>query len=224
MSPPSPLTPITNNPKRQPPARGQAQRQRILEHATALAAKEGLEGLTIGRLAEAVGMSKGGLFAHFGSKEEIQLACIEAARERFIEEVVVPVQHVERGLPRLYQTLSAWVKSLERVRDEGGCFFFAASADFDGRPGPVRDALLAISQQWLDWIMRQAVVAVERGHLKKPTDVRQLAFELHAFGQQANWSSQLVHDPEAFERARRAIRNRLAADATDAGRALLPGD
>jgi AcrR family transcriptional regulator len=218
------ISQIPASQKRPAPTRGQAQRQRILEQATALAAKEGLEGLTIGRLAEVVGMSKGGLFAHFGSKEELQLACMETARERFIDEVVVPVQHVERGLPRLYQTLSAWIRSVERSREQGGCFFFAASADFDGRPGPVRDTLLAISQQWLDWIMRQAVVAIERGHLKKSTDVAQLAFEMHAFGQQANWSAQLVHDPDAFDRARRAIRDRLAVDATDAGRALLPGD
>lgn len=197
-------------------------RQRILDAAVCLAARVGLDALTISLLADEVGMSKAGLFAHFGSKEELQLAAIDTARQCFLRDVLAPVQHVERGVPRLYQTMMAWIRSLESHKDRGGCFFYAANAEFDGRPGAVRDTLTEVSRQWLDWLTRQAALAVERGHLTPDTDPEQLAFELHAFGQEANWASQLLHDDLAFERARGAVHKQLLEHCTEVGRQWLP--
>ena len=197
-------------------------RDRILQHAVAMARQIGLEGLTIGLLAKDVGLSKAGLFAHFGSKEELQLATLEAARNCFLRDVVAPAQHVDRGLPRLYQVVMDWITTMEQAKDQGGCFFYAAAAELDGRPGPVRDRLVEASGQWLDWLRRQVVLAVERGHLSPALDPEQMAFELHAYGQQANWAAQLMKSDDAFARARRAIRECLLANATDQGKAILP--
>lgn len=197
-------------------------RERILDAAVCLAAKVGLDALTISLLADEVGMSKAGLFAHFGSKEELQLVAIDTARKRFLKDVLAPVQHVERGLPRLYQTMMAWIRALEGHKNRGGCFFYAANAEFDGKPGAVRDTLTEVSRQWLDWLTRQAALAVERGHLTPDTNPEQLAFELHAFGQEANWASQLLRDERAFERARSAVHKQLIGRCTDEGRQWLP--
>ncbi|NUM54983.1 MAG: TetR/AcrR family transcriptional regulator [Candidatus Hydrogenedentes bacterium] len=196
-------------------------RERILEVAVAMARKVGLEGLSIGALAKEVGMSKAGLFAHFGSKEELQLATFDAALARFTKRVLAPAEQTERGLPRLLQVIMDWISLTECARDQGGCFFYAVSAEFDGRPGAVRDRLVLASKQWLEWIQRQIVLAKERGHLLPDVDEIQLAFEIHAFEQQANWASQLLKQDDAFERARISVRERLRALATDKGKAIL---
>ena len=196
-------------------------RERILEVAVAKARKVGLEGLSIGVLAKEVGMSKAGLFAHFGSKEELQLATFEAALAGFTKRVLAPAEQTERGLPRLYQVIMDWISLTECARDQGGCFFYAVSAEFDGRPGAVRDRLVLASEQWLDWILRQVVLAKERGHLLPDVDETQLTFEIHAFEQQANWASQLLKHDDAFDRARISVRERLRALATEKGKAIL---
>lgn len=197
-------------------------KQRILNAAVRAARTAGLENLTIGDLAAMVGMSKAGLFAHFGSKEGLQLATLEHASKEFVRKVVTPSSVAERGLPRLWSLLEHWLRDMEESREAGGCFFCAAAADVDGRPGAVRDRLVRISAQWLDLLRRQAVIAVERGHLDASTDVELLVFQLHALGLQANWAAQLLNDAEAFDTARRVIRLRLDAASTVDARSDAP--
>lgn len=201
--------------------RGQQTRQGILKQAMDIASAEGLEGLTIGRLAQELQLSKSGLFAHFGSKEELQLATLDAARAVFVTEVVEPSFSAARGLVRLQAMLEAWLSYVERGVFRGGCFFFAVSAEMDDRPGPVRDLVAELTKAWLDAIaeeLRQAQAAKE---LNAKADVALLAFQLHAFAQEANWTFRLHHDQQAFARARAAIRQCLALAATPTGAAML---
>ena len=205
-------------------AHGDRTRQAILEVAVDLASAEGLEGLTIGRLAAGLGMSKSGLFAHFGSKEELQLATVGAARAVFIREVVGPAFRAEKGLARLWRLCDIW---LEYVRGEvfrGGCFFAAAAAEFDGRPGPVRDRVAEIMKEWLAALRRSVSEAQEAGQLRADADPAQLAFELNALEMGANWAFQLYGDRQAFARARAAMLERLRLYATADGASLLPAD
>jgi len=189
--------------------KGERTRQSILERAVDLASLEGLEGLTIGRLADELGMSKSGLFAHFGSKEELQLATIEAARERFIESVFRPALKAERGYPRLMAICRAWLTYVKRGVFPGGCFFAAASFEFDGRPGPVRDAVARIMDNWIDSIEKAVALAQEEGHIDPDLEPAQLAFEINALFFGANFSYQLRDDKKALERAMHAIEARL---------------
>ncbi|HYG82824.1 MAG TPA: TetR/AcrR family transcriptional regulator, partial [Pyrinomonadaceae bacterium] len=140
-------------------AQGERTRQAILEAAVHLASAEGLEGLTIGRLASELSMSKSGLFAHFGSKEELQLATVEAAREVFIEAVIGPAFEAEKGLARLWRLCDIWLEYVRREVFSGGCFFAAAAAEFDGRPGPVRDRVAGIMKEWLAALRRSVAEA-----------------------------------------------------------------
>lgn len=203
-------------------ARGDRTRQAILEVAVDVASAEGLEGLTIGRLASELSMSKSGLFAHFGSKEELQLATVEAARDIFIREVIRPSFEAGKGLPRLWNLCDVW---LEYVRSEvfsGGCFFTAAAAEFDGRPGPVRDRVAGIMKEWLAILKSSINEAREAGQLNADADPAQLAFELNALEMGANWAFQLYGDRQAFSRARDAILERLRRHSTASGSLLLP--
>lgn len=189
--------------------KGQQTKAAILETAVNLATIEGLEGLTIGRLAAELEMSKSGLFGHFGSKEELQLAAVEAARQIFIEEVITPARQAERGLPRLYALCDAWLSYLEREIFPGGCFFMAASTEFDNKPGPIRDQIAAQMQEWLDYLTKNVQYAQTLGQLPETIEPEQLAFELHALALGANWAMQLNKDRQAPNRARQAIRARL---------------
>jgi AcrR family transcriptional regulator len=201
--------------------KGEETREAILVTAVDTASIEGLEGLTIGRLASDLDMSKSGLFGHFGSKEGLQLAAVEKARQIFIDEVVDPARQAEVGLARVWALCDAWLSYMERDVFPGGCFFMAASAEFDGRPGPVRDAVAANMQEWLDYLERAAGKAQQRGQLSLEVAAKQIAFELHAFFLAANWARQLLADTEAVNYARVAILNRLHALATD-GSSVLP--
>jgi AcrR family transcriptional regulator len=193
-------------------ARGDRTRRAILDHAVQIASAEGLEGLSIGRLADELGVSKSGLFAHFGSKEELQVATVRAARDVFLEEVVASAR-VGGGVEEIHSLTDAWLGYMEREVFRGGCFFAAASLEFDGRPGPVRDEVASMVSEWLMALEAAIQDAQEAGHVTAETDPRQLAFELHSLGMGANWAFQLYQDPHAFERARSAIRQRLAAAA-----------
>jgi AcrR family transcriptional regulator len=166
------------------PTKASATRAAILERAVQIASTEGLEGLTIGRLSSELGMSKSGLFAHFGSKEDLQLATIEAAAHMFYEEVVVP-------------------DFLEREVFAGGCFWAAVAAEFDDRPGAVRDCVSAGVNGWLHELERQATLA-------GAADTPQLAFEIYSLGLGANTYSRLLADEQSFSRARAAIDRRLS--------------
>ena len=189
--------------------KGERTRQSILERAVDIASLEGLEGLTIGRLAEELQMSKSGLFAHFGSKEELQLAAIESARIRFVEEVLRPALGAPRGYPRLMAICRAWLNYVGRGVFPGGCFFAAASFEFDGRPGAVRDAIASAMDQWVIALEKAVRLAKEEGHLDPRTDPAQIAFELNALFFGANFASQLRNDPSAIRRAEKAIEQRL---------------
>lgn len=201
--------------------KGDKTRQHILDVAVDVASAEGLEGLTIGKLASTMGMSKSGLYAHFGSKEELQLAVVEVARANFEQSVFPQVSEAVSGLPKLLALLVSWADSIDGTDYRGGCFFAAAAAEFDSRPGAVRNEVARLSKSWIDRISAEAVTAQKAGHLKKSTDVVQLAFEVHAFVQEANWAKQLLGDKQAFERARIAIRSCLIRAATAKGAQLL---
>lgn len=192
--------------------RGRRTRESILATAVDLASVEGLEGLTIGRLAAELGMSKSGLFAHFGSKEELQLATIAAAREIFVAEVVEPMRAVDRGMPRLQALLAAKLDYLKRGVFRGGCFFDAARLEYDSRkPGPVRDAILDEFAAWSKLVTDCVKSAQREGHIKPNADPEQVAFELDAIGSAANMRMQMRGDEDGFARAEQAIRDRLAA-------------
>lgn len=200
---------------------GERTRAAILRVAVDLASIEGLEGLTIGRLSTELSMSKSGLFAHFGSKEDLQLATIEAARAIFIDEVVRPAhESSEKGLPRIWELCERWTEYAQRGVFKGGCFFAAASSEFDGRPGPVRDRVADIMLEWLGVLERGVREAQELGHLDPKDDPKQVAFEFNALVMAGNWAFQLHGDLKAFTRAREAIRARLRASATDEAPAM----
>jgi AcrR family transcriptional regulator len=189
--------------------KGERTRQSILDRAVDVASLEGLEGLTIGRLAEELKMSKSGLFAHFGSKEDLQLATIEAASQRYIREIFTPVLQQPRGFPRLMAICDSWLSYIRRGVFPGGCFFAAASFEFDSRPGPVQDRIRTLMDDWIGALERAIRMARDEGHLRDDVDPAQLAFELNALFFGANFSFYLRHDEQAIERARRAVESRL---------------
>jgi AcrR family transcriptional regulator len=203
-------------------AHGERTRQAILEAAVDIASEEGLEGLTIGRLAAELSMSKSGLFAHFGSKEELQLATVEAARDIFVREVIRPAFEAPKGLARLWGLCDVWLEYVRREVFRGGCFFAAAAAEFDGRPGAVRDRVAAIMKEWLAVLGRSVAEAQGEGQLDASADPAQLAFELNALEMGANWAYQLHGDRQAFKRARAAMVERLRRLATPEGIPVLP--
>lgn len=196
-------------------------RQDILSVATDIASAEGLEDLSIGRLATELGMSKTGIFAHFGSKEGLQVATVDAAKDVFIREVVQPALATDRGVTRLRAMLDTWLGYVERVVFRGGCFFAAASAEFDSRPGRVRDQIAALTKSWLKAIEDEIVFAQSLGQISSAVDAAQLAFELHAYVQEANWAFKLFSDKSAFRRARQAIASRLSSATANRQRRLI---
>ena len=191
--------------------KGERTRQSILERAVDLASLQGLEGLTIGRLADDLGMSKSGLFAHFGSKEDLQIAALEAAAQRYIGEIFTPALKVTRGYPRLMAICEAWLSYVRRGVFPGGCFFAAASFEFDGRPGPVRDTVRRMMNDWMGALEKAIRMAQDEGHLTADVDPAQLSFELNSLFFGANFSYYLRDDAQAIERARNAVVGRLEA-------------
>jgi AcrR family transcriptional regulator len=177
---------------------GERSRRAILDEAARLATVEGLGGLSLSRLADAVGMSKSGLFAHFGSKEELQLATVDEASTRFAREVVQPALAKPEGAPRLRALCAGFIDYLERGVFAGGCFFGAASIEFDDRPGPVGDRVREAIAAWIGYLEEQAAAG-------GAGDPKLVAFELQALAQGANSAFRLFGDRETFARARRAI-------------------
>lgn len=174
----------------------------ILDRAVELASEEGLEGLTIGRLSSELGLSKSGLFGHFGSKEELQLATVDAAARIFFREVVEPALEKPEGAERLQAYCHGFIGYLERKVFSGGCFFAQATAEFDSRPGVVRDKLQAGQRAWIRELVRNAELAGAE-------DPEQLVFELQSLVMGANAADQLLDDEHAFQRARSAMDARL---------------
>ncbi|TDV44879.1 TetR/AcrR family transcriptional regulator [Actinophytocola oryzae] len=180
-------------------------RSDILAKAVRLASMEGLEGLTIGRLATDLGMSKSGVLGHFGSKEDLQLATIDRAAEIFAREVAHPAERAAPGLPRLRAMLAAWVSCLERRVLPGGCFFTAAAAEFDDRPGRVRNTIAGLASVWNRDLYRQIRTATAAKDLPEETDADQLVFEIEGVILSLNNALQLHRDTTAPAKARKAL-------------------
>ncbi len=189
--------------------KGQRTRNSILEVAAALATEEGLDPLSIGRLAEATGMSKSGLFAHFGSKEELQLATVEHAAKLFVAEVIDPARSAPKGLARIWALCDHMIGYSERQVFPGGCFFAATSFEYNNRPGPVRDRIEEMIRSWLSYLEHAVEQAQEAGELDANASAREISFQLDAFAQASNAQYQLFRDPQVFDDARRAIHERL---------------
>lgn len=189
--------------------RGERSRQAILSHAARVASAEGLGAVSLQRLATDLGISKSGLFAHFGSKEELQLATVEEAGKVFTNEVLRPGLKAPAGLVRVWALSNAYLSYLKRGVFPGGCFFEAAVSEFDSRPGPVRDAVLEKRGYWVHSLARAIREAAAAGDVQRGVDAEQLAWELSCLLVGANGSFVVDRGNVGIERARRAIRDRL---------------
>lgn len=190
-------------------ARGAASRSNVMRLAVDIASVDGLEGLSLSTLASGAGLSKSGVAALFGTKEQLQLAAIETAREIFIEAVIAPALQVKGGRARLDTLLDNWIRYSETRVFTGGCFFAAAAAELGSRPGPMRDAIAVQFEEWNDALARVIARAVESGELAPPTDADQLAFEIRALLDGANTDSLVFGSAAPYERARAALRRLL---------------
>jgi AcrR family transcriptional regulator len=185
--------------------KGEATRERILESALELASTEGLTGLSIGRLADRNAMSKSGLFAHFGSKEGLQLDVLELATAKFREAVFTPALRADRGEPRIRALFTRWLAWIDDQSIPGGCLLTAAAAELDDQPGPTRDALVEMQRQWADALSRSARIAVEERHFRPDVDPHLFAFQLHSIVLGYHHARRLLHDPQAARLARDAF-------------------
>ncbi len=172
-------------------ARGAATQNRILEKAVHIASVEGLSSMSLATLAKATSMSKSGLFAHFRSKEALQIAIIDEAERIFFDAVVRPAQQLPAGFERLEVLVEGYVDYCSRTPFQGGCFFSAAAHEFDGRPGPVRDRVIAFYESWNSQVRLTAQEAAQRGALREGLDLDNVLFELHGVGLAANFTAQL---------------------------------
>jgi AcrR family transcriptional regulator len=188
--------------------KGQQTRATILEAALALASHMGLEGLSIGALAEVTKMSKSGVFAHFGSREELQICVVREYHAKFEEEVFFPAMNEPRGLPRLHALFDRWVRRVS-VEIDSGCIYISGAVEFDDRPGPVRDALVTMVQTWQQALERAIHIAVDEGHLRADTDPAQMLFEVHGLILALHHDARFLRNPGAVERARAAFQRVL---------------
>jgi AcrR family transcriptional regulator len=186
-------------------SKGAATRDRIIERALRTASVEGLEGISLGRLASDVGMSKSGLFAHFESKEALQLDVLAAAAEKFTEVVVRPAFEAPRGEPRVRALFEHWLRWERNESLPGGCVFMHAIAELDDRPGPARDSLVDWQQQWLDALAKAARIAVNEGHFHTGVDAELFAFQQYGLVMAYYHARRLFNDPQAEDRVRRAF-------------------
>ena len=213
--PPTSLLTILADPAGQTPARsrglhkGQQTKQVILEAALVLASQIGLEGLSIGALAEVTHMSKSGVFAHFGSREELQISVIREYYSRFADEVFYPAMQLPRGLPRVKALFDNWMQRVA-VEIQSGCIFISGAVEFDDRPGPVRDALASSVQAWLAALYRAVVQAKQEGNLLATADEEQMAFEIHALILALHYEARFLQNPRSVGRAHRGFDNILA--------------
>jgi AcrR family transcriptional regulator len=195
--------------------RGERTRQAILSRASRLASAEGLEAVSLQRLATDLGISKSGLFAHFGSKEELQLATVDEAARVFTHEVLKPGLSVHRGIGRMAALCDAYLSYVQRSIFPGGCFFEAAAAEFDSRPGPVRDSVVDKRRYWSQSLARAVRDAQAAGEVKDDVEPEQLAWELNCLLIGANGTYVIDKDEVIFERAHRAVERVLRGAASD---------
>lgn len=198
---------------RRPRSDGERSRTAILREAAQLATVEGIGGLSLGRLADAVGMSKSGLFAHFGSKEELQLATVETASALFYEQVIEPALHAPLGIERLHQLTENFLQHVEGNVYPGGCFFASVAAEMDTHPGPVRDRAVQLIDDWLELLASAVRDAQAEGAIDPSEDPDQLAFELEGFMLVGNAQFVITKESRPIERTRTALRRRIAAAA-----------
>jgi AcrR family transcriptional regulator len=197
-------------PKARPPRKGEQTRAAILEHATDLATQVGLEGLTIGRLATELSLSKSGLFAHFRSKEALQVQVLDAASQRFVEQVLRPALAAPRGEKRLRAIFERWLAWTKVNSGPGGCLFVAAAAELDDRPGPVRDRLVALQKDFMDVMANVARTGVSEKQFRRDLDGDQFAHDLYAVMLGYHHASRLLRDPKAEKRARAGFETLLS--------------
>ena len=198
--------------------KGQLTRATILEAALAQASHMGLEGLSIGALADQIGMSKSGVFAHFGSREELQIAVVAEYHRRFEEEVFFSALREPRGLPRLRTLFDNWVRQVA-IELENGCIYISGAVEFDDRPGPVREALVTMVKAWHAALHKAIGLACAEGHLRQDAAVDQILFELHGLILSLHHDARFLRSHGALDRARRGFDRVIAPDLTDAGRA-----
>jgi AcrR family transcriptional regulator len=190
--------------------KGQQTKSAIVDAALGLATHIGLEGLSIGALAEATQMSKSGVFAHFGSREELQISVIREYHQRFEAEVFYPALQATRGLPRLKALFANWMKRTS-VEIDSGCIYISGAVEFDDRTGPVRDALASSVQTWLAAMRRAVVQSCEEGHLRTSVEPDQLLFEIHGLILALHYEARFLQSPGSIERALRGFDNILAS-------------
>ena len=184
--------------------KGQQTRAAIVDAALKMASQIGLEGLTIGLIADSLQMSKSGVFAHFGSREELQRSVVREYHQRFEQEVFQPVLALPRGLPRVRALFANWVQRSTQEIDSG-CLYIGGAVEFDDRPGPVRDELVHSVQVWFDAMRRALTQAVQERHLRADTDADQLSFEIHGLILALHYEARLLRSPQAAARAQRAF-------------------
>ena len=199
MSSSTTLTPHRTSSRGQP--KGQQTRATILDAALGLASHMGLEGLSIGALAEVTRMSKSGVFAHFGSREELQISVIREYHARFEEEVFFPAMQAARGMPRLQALFENWIRRVS-IELEAGCIYISGAVEFDDRPGPVRDALAEMVRTWHAALQRAIEQAVAEGHLRSDTDPQQMLFEMHGLILALHHDARFLRNPGVLDRAR----------------------
>jgi len=187
------------------PSKGEQTRTAILDRALEIASRIGLEGLTIGSLAEATGMSKSGLFAHFGSREELQRAVLAEYASRFVADVLAPAVRKPRGLARLQAILDNWLKLMRREIEQG-CLMISGSIEYDDRPGPMRDAVVGIIRGWTAELLRAIEDARATGELRAGTDAQQLAFEIYGLMLGFHQNARLLRAADSTRRARAGLR------------------
>jgi AcrR family transcriptional regulator len=180
--------------------KGQQTKAAIVDAALGLATQIGLEGLSIGALAEVMQMSKSGVFAHFGSREELQISVVREYHRRFEDEVFYPAMSVSRGLPRLRSMFGNWMKRTS-VEIDSGCIYISGAVEFDDRPGPVRDALASSVSTWLAAMGRAITIAIEEGHLRADTDANQMRFEIHSLILALHYEARFLRAPDSLQRA-----------------------
>ncbi len=196
--------------------KGQQTKLAIIDAALGLAAQIGLEGLSIGVLAEVTGMSKSGVFAHFGSREELQISVTREYFARFEQEIFYPALEQSRGLPRLQALFSNWMKRVT-VEIQSGCIFISGAVDFDDRPGPVRDALASSVKIWLAAVQRAVVQAKEEGQLAADADEGQICFEIHGLILAVHYEARFLKTPGSIARANKAFEQILARYGAEPG-------
>ena len=203
------VTPASAESRSRTLPKGQQTKAAIVDAALRMAAQVGLEGLSIGSLAEAMGMSKSGVFAHFGSRDELQISVVREYYARFEAQVFQPAMMQPRGLPRVRALFEHWMRFTSAELDSG-CIFISGAVEFDDRPGPVRDALAEAVSVWIDAMTRAVAQAGEQGHLLASADPRQISFEIHALILALHYEARFMRRPGSMERAVQGFHNILA--------------